>query len=74
MQSGGISRDIFVRTFKPIEVPRGQLRKLLRLPYGIVQAGRQWLCSVKQWMQNDYNLSQVFGGIQLFCERDQDVV
>lgn len=48
MQSGGISRDIFVSTFKPIEARRGQLWKLLRLPYCIFEAGRQWLCSVEE--------------------------
>lgn len=47
MQSGGIKREIFVRTFEPIRTPRGELWKLTRFLYGIVDAGRQWLCAVE---------------------------
>lgn len=72
MQSGEINRDIFVRTFEPVSSPRGMLWKLLRLPYGIVEAGRQWLCAVEHWMTTEYKLAQVFGGVQLFCERDEN--
>lgn len=37
-----------------------------------MEAGRQRLCAVEQWMKSDYKLSQIFGGLQLFCERDSD--
>lgn len=53
-------------------MPRGKLWKLTRLPYGIVDAGRQWLCAVKGWMKDDYKLAQVFGILQLFAEREED--
>lgn len=50
LQSGPIRRYIFVRP--PREWPRlrGRLWKLLKLPYGITDAGRQWQVVVEDWM------------------------
>lgn len=72
MQSGDAKREIYVGTFDPIRMPRGKLRKLNKLPHGIVDAGSKWLCSVGGWMKGEHNLSQVFGIMQLFALRDDN--
>lgn len=40
----------------PILIQRGILRKLICLPYGIVEAGIQWLCAVEQWFTKSLKL------------------
>lgn len=52
MQSRPITRTIFVRPLKQ-RSDRDCIWKLVRLPYGIFQAGRQWLWKVEQWMVNE---------------------
>lgn len=49
MQSGPAKRDIYVRPPKEFK-QCGKVWKLTRLPYGIVEAGRQCLCAVETWM------------------------
>lgn len=71
MQNGPIKRDIYVRPPKEFGM-RGKLWKLLRLPYGIVEAGRQWLCVIEQWMLHEYEMELVFGVDQLFAKRGAD--
>lgn len=71
MQSGPAKRDIFVRPPKEFK-QRGKMWRLLRLPYGIVEAGRQWLCAVEDWMLEKYNMQRVFGVDQLFARRRPD--
>lgn len=68
MQSGPAKRDIFVRPPRESHV-RGKIWKLLRLPYGIVEAGRQWLCSIESWMLKEYFMERVTGVEQLFVLR-----
>lgn len=70
-QSGSSERDIFVRTHGYMRDPRRKIWKLNKKPYGIDDSGRQWLCVVEDWIHS-YRLSQVFGILQLFCERDAD--
>lgn len=64
MQSGPAKRDIFMRPPKEYR-SRGNIWKLLRLPYGIVEAGRQWLCVIEDWMMNVYFMERVHGIDQL---------
>lgn len=61
LQSGPITRQIFVRP--PREWPglRGLLWKLLKLPYGIADAGRQWQKAVESWMLEIAGMERVFG-------------
>lgn len=71
MQSGPAKRDIYVRPPKEFRA-RGKIWRLLRLPYGIVEAGRQWLCAIEDWMINVYKMERVFGVDQLFIFRIPD--
>lgn len=41
LQSGPIQRELYVRPPREWKGPRGILWKLTKLPYGIVEAGRQ---------------------------------
>lgn len=75
LQSGPIKRTIFVRPPKEHlynqNHHRGTLWKLTKLPYGIVEAGRQWQKTVEDWMLTDVGLTRLFGIIQLFIRRNR---
>lgn len=72
LQSGPIKRDIYVRPPRDWSTLRGILWKLLKLPYGIADAGRQWQKVVEEWMLTQAGLERVFGIPQLFVKRDKD--
>ena len=69
LQSGPIKRDIYVRP--PIEVGerRGVLWKLVKLPYGITEARRQWATVIEEWLLNTAEMERVNGMSQLFLKR-----
>lgn len=69
MQSGPIKRDVYVRPPRDCYRKRGIVWKLLKLPYGLVDAGRQWLIKIESWMIEEYGLERVFGVSQLFIKR-----
>lgn len=50
----------------------GKLWQLLRLPYGIPEAGRQWALVMEFWMLNDMRFQRVRGASQLYIERDRE--
>lgn len=75
-QSRPIRRAIYVRplverrstrTYK-----RGLLRKLNKLTYGIVGAGRQLQIAVEAWMLEEYGLERVYAFSQLFIFRNKE--
>ena len=72
LQSGPIRRAIYVRLprewYRRHAVNRKVLWKLTKLPYGIVDAGRQWQKTVEDWMLSD-GLKRLFGLSQLFIRR-----
>jgi len=70
LQSGPITRDIYVRPPREWKGPRGILWKLVKLPYGIVEAGRQWQKAIENWMLNEAGFERVLGVSQLFRKRD----
>lgn len=72
MQSGPIQRDIYVRPPRRIDHRQSTAWKLLRLPYGIVEAGRQWLCAIEDWLTRKYNMNRVLGVEQLFYKKGED--
>lgn len=72
LQSGPIKRDIYVRPPRDWPTLRGILWKLLKLPYGIADAGRQWQVVVENWMLTEACLERVFGLPQLFTKRTPD--
>lgn len=60
------------RSFCLLQTTRGKIWKLVSLPYGIVEAGRQWFFAVETWMKEEYGLSLEFGILQFFSERNHD--
>lgn len=72
MQSGPIKRKLYVRPPKSV-AGRDMLWKLLRLPYGIVEAaGRQWLCVIEQWLTEEYGLTRIQAVNQLLYKQGRD--
>lgn len=77
LQSGPIQRTIYVRPPRelykiPSEKPRvsrGILWKLLKLPYGIVEAGRQWQLFAESWMIDVLSFSRIPALSQIFVKR-----
>lgn len=69
LQSGPIKRDILV--LPPIEVgeKRGILWKLVKLPYSITEAGRQWATVIEEWLLHIAKMEQVHGASQLFLKK-----
>lgn len=53
LQSGPIKRTIYVRPPRELGVKRGIFWKLTKLPYGITEAGRQWVMPSHQWCLNN---------------------
>ena len=70
LQSGPITRQIFVRPPREWTSSRATLWKLRKLPYGIADAGRQWQKTVETWMLEHAGVERVFGLSQLFVKRD----
>lgn len=73
LQSGPIQRNIYVRPPREWHYSgsytRGILWLLTKLPYGIVEAGRQWMLAVEDWMLNKAGLTRTPGVAQLFAKR-----
>lgn len=72
MQSGPIQREIYVRPPSRINTRQNTVWKLQRLPYGIVEAGRQWLCAIETWMTSVYKTGRVPGVEQLFYKKGEN--
>lgn len=69
LQSGPIQQEIFLRPPREWQGRRRLLWLLTKLPYGIVEAGRQWQKTVESWMLSDGKLERVIGLSQIFVER-----
>lgn len=74
LQSGPIKRDTYMRPSSgwssKTEYRKGTLWKLTKLPYGIVDAGRQWMLTVEEWMLSTAGMVRVFGVSQLFVKQN----
>lgn len=70
LQSGPIQREIFVRPPKECGSIRGMLWRLVKMPYGISEAGRQWAKVFEGWILQEAAFERVFGVSQLFVKRD----
>ena len=67
LQSGPIKREIFVHPPKEHRGERGRIWKLLKLPYGIAEAGRQWQTTCEAWLlSKSVGFKRVDGVTQLF--------
>lgn len=53
LQSGPITREIYVRPPKEWQLRRSKIWKLLTLPYEISEAGRQWAQAIEKWLLLD---------------------
>lgn len=75
LQSGPIKREVYVRPPKDYtnmtNTRREVLWKLLKLPYDIVEAGRQWKLALEEWMLTNGGLNRVHGVSQLFVKRNE---
>lgn len=65
MQSGPISRELHVHPPLEWEVSRVVVFKLLKLPYGVSEKGRQWVKTIENWMLLEAKLKRVNGMSQL---------
>lgn len=72
LQSGPITRDVYVRPPKEWQGNRCLLWKLTKLPYGIVEAGRQWQKTFEEWLLNDGEVERIFGISQLYRLRNAE--
>ena len=76
LQSGPIQRTIYVRPprewHQKHATDRKTLWKLTKLPYGIVEAGRQWQKTVEDWMLSDGGLQRAYGLSQLFFRKNKE--
>ena len=70
LQSGPIQREIYVRPPREWTDARGKVWKLTKLPYGIVEAGRQWAKTIEDWMLNRVGLQRIKGLNQIYVLRD----
>lgn len=74
LQSRSIGRIFYVRPSTEWSGMKqhegGKLWKLNKLPYIIVEAGRQWRQTVENWMLQDMQLERVKGISQVFVERN----
>lgn len=50
VQSGAISREVYVRPLRDCYRRRGMIWRLLKLPYGMVDDGRQCMLEAEEWM------------------------
>ena len=72
LQSGPISRELYIRPPREWDTKRGVVWKLIKLPYGIGEAGRQWAKAIEGWLVNDAQCLRVHGVSQLYIKRGQE--
>lgn len=76
LKSGTIKREIDVH-LQGVHVQRRRLKgkmnttlwRVLKLPYGIVEAWRDWMCATENWILKSYGMERVPGADQLFVCR-----
>lgn len=69
MQSDPIQRELSVRPPGRLQGKSIKICKINSLPYGMVEAGRQWLCVIKPWLLQRCGANQVSGVDQLFNKK-----
>lgn len=76
VQSGTISRQLYVRALREWHsmnsYERGHISKFSKLPYDIVDAGRQWILAVKGWLLKEAGLSRAITVSQFHVRTDTD--
>lgn len=69
MQSGPVMREVYIRPPKDCHRKRGIVWKLLKLPYSMAEAGRQWQLRVDDLRLGKAGMTRADGGNQLFMKR-----
>lgn len=73
MQSGSIERDIYVHPPREKKnTQKGTLWKLLKLPYGVLEAGRKCTTVLEGCLTNEMGMEQARGISQVFVKRRKD--
>lgn len=72
LQSGPIQRDIYVRPPPEWKGKRGVIWHLLKMSYGISEAGRQWAKVIENWMIQRASFGRVRGVPQMFIRRTKE--
>lgn len=70
MQSGPIQRNVYVRPPRDCSRKRGMVWRLLKLPYGMADAGRQWQMRAENWLLGKAGMERIDGVNQMFVRRD----
>lgn len=70
MQSEPITRDLNVRPPKELTNDRRKFCKQINLPYGVIEAGRQWQKVSRNSLTSIVAMSMIHGSGQLFIKRD----
>ncbi len=66
LQAGALERDIYMRPPAFFMSKPGELLKLLKSAYGLVESGRLWQMTVEPWLLNTYGFETIPGLPQLF--------
>ncbi len=72
LQATYLERDIYMRPPNGFESRPGELWKILKPAYGLVESGRLWQITVEPWMIDSYGPAVVPGLPQLFVLRDEE--
>lgn len=73
LQFGPIRRRLSVRPSKDWgPTVKGALWKLVKLPYGITEAGRQWAMVIDEYLLNHMKYERLFRVRRVFVNRDCD--
>eukprot|EP00171_Calliarthron_tuberculosum_P007062 IDg7062t1 len=73
LQSGPCHREIYMRPSPEHKRARGTLWKLVKLPYGISEAGRQWHTTCELWLLSaEIGFERIIGVSQLFVKKFGD--
>lgn len=75
MKSGTIKREMYLRKILEIrKVLRGCMWHLIKLPYGINEAGSQWVIVLEKWMLTEVGFGRVYVVRKMFVRRGADRV
>jgi len=72
MQSGDLSREIYMRPPDAFMTNRGELWKIIKPAYGLVESGRLWQITIESWLLSDEALETVPGLPQLFYKKNKE--
>lgn len=69
MHSRNITREVYVRPRREFLRKRGVILRLLKLPFGLLSAGRERSTNIEGWMHLESKMEKIFGVPQMFIKR-----